>query len=328
MFPLAVAVSFLSPEAALVSLAAGLALIAFAFAERRSRRLADGLGLRPRGGLTGLADATALVLAGGLLALAVAQPVVSRVRPRDGRMDAEAIFVFDISRSMLAREGREGTTRFERARRIAKELRATMSSVPAGMSSVTDRILPHLFPTTSANAFTATADRAMGIERPPPDRSGRGQATALEALSSLATQNFFSARARRRLAVVLTDGETLPVDLGSLGARLQGQSIVPIFIHVWGSEERVYDRSGLPERAYRPDPESRAVLGSIAQASRGRVFGEGELSKAADAARGVLGRGPTGPQGQELQSAELASHVAIAAFVPLLYLLWRRNLTR
>jgi hypothetical protein len=42
----------------------------------------------------------------------------------------------------------------------------------------------------------------------------------------------------------------------------------------------------------------------------------------------VLGRGPTGPQGQELQSAELASHVAIAAFVPLLYLLWRRNLTR
>jgi hypothetical protein len=324
----AAAVSFLTPVAALVSLAAGLALLAFVLAERRSRRLARALGLRPRGGLAGLADAVALVLAGCLLAVAVAQPVVSRVQPRDGRMDAEAIFVFDISRSMLAREGRDGTSRFERARRVAKELRATMPSVPAGISSVTDRVLPYLFPTTSANAFTATADRAMGIERPPPDRSGRGQATALEALSSLATQNFFGGRSRHRLAVVLTDGETLPVDVGSLGARLQGQRIVPIFIHVWASEERVYNRSDLPERAYRPDPDSRGVLETLARATRGRVFGEGEVSKAADAARDVLGRGPTGPQGEELQSSELAPHAALAAFVPLLYLLWRRNLAR
>jgi hypothetical protein len=325
---LAAAVSFLTPKAALVGLAVTLAVLAFAFAERRSRRHALALGLSPRGGLAGLADATALVLAGCLVALAAAQPVVSRVRPRDGRIDAEAIFVFDISRSMLAREGRDGTSRFDRARRLAKELRSTMPSVPAGISSVTDRVLPYLFPTTSANAFTATADRAMGIERPPPDRSGRGQATALEALSSLATQNFFGGRSRHRLAVVLTDGETLPVDVGSLGARLQGQRIVPIFVHIWASEERVYNRSGLPERAYRPDPDSRGVLETLARATRGRVFGEGELSKAADAADAVLGQGRTGPQGEELQFAELAPHAALAAFVPLLYLLWRRNLAR
>ena len=261
---------------------------------------------------------------GGLIALAAAQPVLSSVRDREGRVDAEAFFVFDTTRSMLARNGRNGSTRFDRAREAAKELRAGIPTVPAGVASITDRVLPLLFPTTSANVFTATVDRPLGIERPPPDRAGRGRSTALQALAALATQNFYGAEAQHRVAVVLTDGESLPTDLGTLRARLLGGRIVPVFVRFWGEDDRVFDARGVPER-YRPDPGSGDQLRAVADAGRGRVFEANQVGQALAAVRKALGEGPTGPRGRELQSRELAPVVLALAFLPLGFLIWRRN---
>ena len=53
-----------------------------------------------------------------------------------------------------------------------------------GVASLTDRVLPHLFPTLGANAFAAVVDSGIGIERPPPDRRAR-RATAFLALGDL-----------------------------------------------------------------------------------------------------------------------------------------------
>lgn len=266
------------------------------------------------------------MLVAGLLALAAAQPVLSRVEPRRGRTDVEALVVVDITRSMRARDGLRGKTRFDRARAAAKVLRDGLPDVPFGLASLSDRVLPHLFPTTSLNAYTATVDRSLGIERPPPDRSGRGRATALAALSALSTQNFYGAAAKRRVAVVITDGETLPVDLGTLRGRLLGR-VTTLFVHVWGPDERVY-RHRVPERAYRPDPLSRAALAEVARAVGGRAFAEDELGEAVAALDEAIGEGPSGPQGRELQSLELAPHAALATLAPLLFLLWRRNFSR
>jgi hypothetical protein len=273
----------------------------------------------------GVPEIGALALLGGLIAVAAMQPVGSRVEPRQGRTDAEAQFVFDISRSMEARARRDGPTRFERALVAAKELRSAMPAVPVGISSVTDRVLPHLFPTTSANVFTATLDRAMGIERPPPDSSGRGRATALGSLVVLATNNFFGADSERRLVVVFTDGETVPADLGTLRARMLGARIRPIFVRFWSRDERIYTARGAIERGYRPDPASEGTMEELAAVAEGRSFHEDDLDAAAERARSLLGDGPTGPQGRELQSVELAAPAAAAAFLPLLFLLWRRN---
>src|SRR5918996_3000433 len=184
--------SFITPEAGLVGLIAGLALVVLVFAERRSRRVCRALGLEPGGLRSSLPPAVAIGLVATLLALAAAQPVVSGVRPLEGRKDAEVIVVFDITKSMNAKTTIRGTTRFERAVEGAKRLRAGLPAVPVGISTLTDRTLPHLFPTTSTNAFTATLDRAVGVERPPPDRLGRGRVTSLGALSTLGTHNFFS----------------------------------------------------------------------------------------------------------------------------------------
>jgi von Willebrand factor type A domain len=319
-------VTFISPLAGLVGLLAVVGIAVLVAAEARGRRVCAVLGLAPRGRSAGVPEIVALGLVGGLLAVAAMQPVGSRVESRHGRTDAEAQFVFDISRSMEARAGRGGATRFERALAAAKELRAAMPSVPVGVASVTDRVLPHLFPTTSANVFTATLDRALGIERPPPDSSGRGRATALGSLTALATNNFFGVESRRRLVVVFTDGETVPADLGTLRARMLGARIQPIFVRFWSPDERIYTARGALDRGYRPDPASVPAMAELASAVEGRSFHEHDLEAVAERARSLLGDGPTGAHGRELQSVELAAPAATAAFLPLLFLLWRRNL--
>ncbi len=294
-------------------------------ARRRSAELASLLGLTPSGRLADGGALAALVLVGASLGLAAAQPVVSSVQPREGRTDAEVLVIVDITRSMSARKGREGTSRFARAVAAAKELRSALPEIPVGLASLTDRVLPHLFPTIGENAFTATAERSLGIERPPPDRSGRGRATAIDALGAISTQNFYGAKARRKLAIVITDGESTPVDLGTLRVRLLGRVTV-LFVHVWDPDERVLGPGGVPERANRPDPLSVAFLAEAARAVGGGSFVEGETERVVSAARRALGEGPIGRQGKELQSVELAPHAALVALAPLLFLVWRRNL--
>jgi hypothetical protein len=321
-----VSLSFLTPLAALVGLVALAGVAVLLAAEARSRRIARGLGLVPSRRLAGAGGVLALVLAGALLAFAAAQPVVSSVGVREGRTDAEALFVFDISRSMLARDGVAGPTRFERSLDAAKELRARIPTVPVGIASLTDRLLPHLFPTTSANAFTATLDSAMGVERPPPDRSGRGKVTALGALQGLALGNFFGPKATTRVAVVFSDAETVPVDVGTLRARLFRSNVKVVFVRLWSPAERVYRPDGQIERQYRPDLDSEALLADVAEAIEADVFEEERLDRVAGAVRRAVGDGPTGAHGVELQSRPLAAYAAAAAFLPILFLLGRRNI--
>lgn len=316
-------VSFLSPWAFAVAALALLGVAVLVTAERRSRRLCALLGLAPRPLWSVAIDAGALLALGGLLGLAAAQPVVSQVRSTEGRTDAEALVVFDISRSMLARSGPSAPTRLERARDIAKELRAGLPDVPIGVSSLTDRLLPHLFPTMSATAFTSTVDRAIQIERPPPERRTL-RATAFGALADLGRQNFFGRQARTRVAVVLTDGESIPFNLGELRGPLLSGRVSLHFVHLWDAEERVYDARRRVER-YRPSPTSRTVLDRIVRELGGGVHAETDVASALGVVEGKLGTGPVAARGRELEVVPLAPYAAIAAAFPLGLVLLRRN---
>jgi hypothetical protein len=318
-----VGVSFLTPWAALVAVGGLVGVFVLLATERRSRRLCGVLGLEPRPASSLVLEACALAAVGVLVGLAAAQPVVSRVQATDGRADAEAIAVLDISRSMLARPSRTASTRIERARALAKELRFRIDDVPTGVASLTDRLLPHLFPTLSATAFTATVDRAVEIERPPPERRSN-RATALAALGDLGRQNFFGERTRTRLAVVFTDGESVPFNLGELRSLLVRGRVALYFVHVWHAEDRVYGPRGERE-SYRPDRGSRDVLERLAREVGGGVYGERELSGALEAVRRRLGEGPVTPRGRELRAVALAPYVIAAAILPLGLVLLRRN---
>lgn len=319
--------SFLSPLAALLAFAAAAPLAAFLVTELRARRVGSVLGLPAPSWSSRLPGALAVCAVMTLLALAAAQPVLSSVEPRYARTDAQAWFVFDTSRSMLAAPSPDAPTRFERARVAGKRVRAQLGDVPAGVASLTNRAVPHLFPTIDAGVFEATVDRALGIEKPPPDVTAFSRVTTFAALASLARQSFFAPAARRRLVVVFTDGEGRPFASEQL-RRLFGREpgIETIFVRFWAGDERIFTKHGLPEADYRPDPASGRTLGQLAGFIGGRAFSEAELDAVARAGRAFLGRGPKVEQGQERTATALAPYVLLSAFMPLAFLLRRRNL--
>ena len=268
--------------------------------------------------------AAAIVAVAALLAAAAAQPVLAVTRASAVRTDVEAVFVVDTSRSMLARR-RHGRTRLERARMAARRLRVVIPDVPVGIASLTDRVLPHLFPSADASAFATTLERAVGIERPPP-RGFWTRATTFEPLADLVSRNFFSPGLRRRVVVVLTDGEARRARITELRAGLtRGGSTRVLFLRFWSSRERVFRPDGRQEPEYSPDPASTGALTRLAAALGAEIFSEGEVSVAARALVHIVGRGPNVDARERGTALALAPYLAAAALVPLALLVWRRN---
>lgn len=319
-----VSLTFLTPWAALVGLLGLLGVAAFLRGRRRAAAVASSLGLPPAGRRTIVLDSALLGLIAVLVALAAAQPVVARSEHTSGREGTEVLVVVDVTRSMLARRAPGEPTRLERARVAAKRLRAAIPEIRVGVASLSDRVLPHLFPTLDRNTFSAVIDRAIGIERPPPDRRAR-RATAFAALGDLGRVAFFRPDTRRRIAVVVSDGETIPVDLETLSERLRQGRVSTVFVQVWRRDEAVFDDDGNRDPAYRPDPTSSRSLRLVAGAVGAPVINEGDTRGLVEAVHARLGTGRLVPQGRQLVSRELAPPVLLTALAPLGLLLYRRN---
>lgn len=318
-------ISFLTPLAGLVALLALVPLVAFIRARAVARLRRSGIGLSNPRLRAYVLPGAALLVAGGVLGLASMQPLVSLDEQRRVRTDAEAFFVVDTTRSMLASGTPDSPARIARAKAAASVLQAALPTVPVGLASVTDRTLPHLFPSADEEVFRATLEKSIGIERPPPVHTFSTRITNLEALSAVATQGFYSAEAQRRLLVVLTDGETSPGTRAQLAQLFQRPpGISTVFVHVWGRDERVFRRR-IPEPAYRPDPGARAALERLAAEVGGEVFGENELAAAAQRIPDLVGSGPSVIRGERRRDIPLAPYLAAAAFLPLGLLLWRRD---
>lgn len=315
--------TFLTPEAALVGLAAAVPLVAVLLAARSAERARRILGLVRGSRRRVVVPIAAIALAAALLALAASQPILERDVTLRVREATEAYVVVDVSRSMLAATDPESTTRLERARAVALELREAMPEIRVGVASLTDRVLPHLFPSADAQAFRLTVERTLGIERPPPRENLSINATTLDALTGLATRRFFSRQARNRLAVVVTDGESRAVNELGIAARLRRPPHVQtVFVHVWGADERVYSQ-GVPEAEYRVDTSARERLERLAAANDGAVYDEDEVGEAARKSRELLRGATTVAEASKRERRPLAPYLALAAFLPLGLLLGR-----
>jgi hypothetical protein len=320
-----VSISFLTPIAGLVALLAVIPLVALVRTRAVARVRRSRIGLSNPRLRAYILPGAALLAAAGSLGLAAMQPLVSLDEQRRVRTDAEAFVVLDTTRSMLASSTPDSPQRIARAKAAATVLQAALPTVPVGLASVTDRTLPHLFPSPDDEVFRATLEKSIGVERPPPVHTFSTRVTNLEALSAVATQSFYSPEAQRRLLVVLTDGESLPgtrARLAQLFRRPPGISTV--FVHVWEREDRVFRRR-TPEPAYQPDPGSRPSLERLAAEVGGEVFGEDELAAAAQRSSELVGSGPSVVRGERRHDVPLAPYLAAAAFLPLGLLLWRRD---
>lgn len=319
-------VSLLTPFAGILAISALLPLAVLLGRDRRAReiRAALSLGHPSRAGRASVALSLALVPA--LLGLAATQPVLDDTLTRSERTDAQAFFVLDTSRSMLASTSLEAPTRFDRAKRDAGAIRADLREVPSGIASLTDRLLPHAFPTDDEGVFGAVLDRVVGIDKPPP-ATFNVTATTLGSLSALANRNFFTREVRQRVAIVFTDAESRPFASASVGRVFRrSPGIRLVFVRYGNADERVFTLDGGTESGYRPDPDAPAIARSLAQAAAGEVFDEGSIGDVGDTVRGMVGQGETKVDDDDRREIPLAPYSVALAFLPLGLLLWRRNL--
>jgi hypothetical protein len=318
-------VTFLTPLAGLVALLVVVPLAVMVLTERRIGEVRRALRLPEPRASRPLA-AIALVVLAALLGLGAAQPAVDTSEDRLARTDAEILVVFDTSRSMLAASSADGDTRFERARAAALELRKELPQVPIGLVSLTDRVLPHLLPTVSRDAFATTVMRTMGVDRPPPLQRSNRVASTFDALRGLPTRNFFGPQATKRIVVLLTDGESRIFSERRLRAAFNTKDTHLVVVRFSDANERVFKANGAPEAQYAVDPASGETVRTLARAAGGRAFDEDDLSGAIAATRELVGEGKPRPVGEDSSRTSLAPYLFLTAFVPLGFLLWRRNL--
>jgi hypothetical protein len=315
---------FLSPLAALVAVAVILPLGAHALLELRSRRVSRRLGLEPPPFRSRLGVPGAIAVVAAFLGIAAAQPVISGTRTHVGRGDAQVYVLFDVSRSMLARASADAPNRLERAKRLASALRRAIPDVPVGIASLTDRSLPHLFPTLESDVFASTLKDAIGIERPPP--AGTGDLTTdYNSLGSFGTDNYYRQGVGKRLLVVFSDGESRFFDEVELGKDFEKGNVHVLFVHLWNAKEKIYLQRNNVDPGYRPDPQGGPAARRIAAAGGGQVLGE-QPSELISRAKAYLGSGPETKVREQRTRVSLGPYVALAALLPLGFVLLRRNL--
>jgi hypothetical protein len=307
--------TFLTPLGALVAATAVVVLAVWAIGRRRVGVVRRSLGLAPPAGKHDLRVA-ALIAALATLGLAAAQPALTHESRVRARSDAEALFVVDTSRSMQASTKPTSPTRLGRALAAAVRLRGSIADVPSGIATLTDRVLPDLLPVPDTGSFDAVAARAVAIESPPP-RETSVRATTFAALGGIASGNYFAPGTTRRLVVLLTDGESAPIDPGAIARALApSRGYRFIAVRFWQEREAVYDADGKAERAYRPDPTGGTLLDGLASAVGGRAFDESGLGAARAYLSRVAGSGPsTVTRGVTVSRQPLAPYLAAASLL-------------
>ena len=316
--------AFQTPGWALVAFLVVLPLAALLVARRRSERVVRVLALDPPGRNVLVVPVVALVGVAVLVGTAAAQPVLVDAGAAPTRDDAEVLVVVDVSRSMLASPAAGAPTRFDRARSLARRVRAAVPEVPAGVVSISDRVLPHLFPTSDPRAFATVLDRAVAVGRPLP-RIGGGLATSVDPLIAVASRGYFTDGVRRRVILVFTDGEVVPIDAQLFREGFaEAPPVDVVFVRLGSSDERVFRADGRAE-SYRADARLGAQLDLLAGAIGAPVVSEAEPAQVEQVVREALGSGAVHTVRERRSTVALAPLVLIGSLVPLAVLVRRRN---
>ena len=197
-----------------------------------------------------------------------------------------------------------------------------LHDVPSGVATMTDRVLPNIFPTGDEQFFTAALAETVGVERPPP-KGFEDRATTFASLDTLAGDNFFSDGIKHRLVVLLTDGETSPYFAGDLRESVRPPPRTNfVIVRVGGPTAHLSTRSSTAATVpIQVRPETASPLAWWRRCS----YNAGQAA-ATQTAKRLLGTGPLAGVGHGLRAIALAPWLALASLLPLLWLLWSRNL--
>jgi hypothetical protein len=307
-------ITFAAPLAALAGLAGAVPIAVALERERRAAALRGELGLAPPTLRARLARPAALACAFALLGLAAARPSVRTQGQRLVRSDAQLFVVIDNSRSMLAAPTAHAAPRYRRAVEFARRLHLALPQLEAGVGSLNNRLLPYLFPAADTGAFDAVLADAYGILRPPPAPDIDHWVTTFDQLGRAGTRQFFSPGVRKRLLVVLSDGETRPFDARGVLRSLRSHGVIPIDVRFWQPGERIFRSDGKPESYHATQSNELHAL----RAARWQAYPESRFGAVVDAARRAVGSGPFAKASVERRQVSIAAAFALAAVAPLL----------
>jgi hypothetical protein len=300
---------FLTPQAALVALAFAAPLVALAIRERAGARVRATLRLRRPGLARLLARPVGLVALAALVAVTAAQPAVRDTDSTKVRSDAELYLTFDVSRSMQAASGPRGVVRMERARTLGRDVHAALRDVPTGVATLTNRLMPLLFPTSDARGVTAVIDHSLRLMQPRPTRLTAARASSLGALSLAADRSYYNPSARKRVLVVFSDLDSDFFSLEGTLRLLRKHRIEPFLVRVAAPGERIFDTAGRPN-AY---VSVSTVTVDALRRAHWHAFEENETARLVTEIRSYLGEGPVGESGLVESQRDLAPLFALAA---------------
>jgi len=308
MAPLAQLV-FLTPKAALVGLAFAMPLATLAIRERAAERVRSELTLsRPRLARV-VARPLGLVVLAALIAIAAAQPTIRTTDSTPVRSDAELYLTFDVSRSMLAALTPGAVVRMERARALGARLHAALRDIPTGVATLTNVMMPLLFPTGDARGVDAVINHSLRIMQPPPVQYTTARASSLGTLSLAADRSYFDPSAHKRVLVVFSDLDSDYFSLYGTLRLLRQHHIEPFVVRIAAAGERIYTTSG------RPYPYVSVSTVTVDQLRRAHwhAFEENDTARLIHEIRSYLGRGPVGTSGLVESQRSLAPLFALAA---------------
>ena len=306
-------VSLLAPSGLLACALALVPVVVLWWTARRQQRTAAVLRLVGASPRRLVHPGVLAVAACVLLGVALAQPVLTTTQSRVARTSSEVVFVADVSQSMRASVGRDRPARIDEARAVIGRLRGQIPGVPAGISGLTDRVLPFVFPTLDRSAFSETLVRSVRVDSPPPQDVST-VATTYSPLASLVADGFYSRTAEHRTCVLVTDGETRDGagDVGSLAGRRGCRLVV---VRVGTPADRIYDARGRVDAAYRPEPSGATSTEQLARVAGGSVFTSAQLAAAGGAVAAAADVGPQGRVGVETSVRSLAPYLAVVSLL-------------
>jgi hypothetical protein len=300
---------FLTPQAALVGFAFVAPLAVLAIRERAGRRVRAELSLRRPGLVHLLARPFGLVVLAALVALAAGQPTVRATDSATVRSDAEVYLTFDVSLSMLAANGPHGVKRLERARALGNTVSAELRDVPTGVATLTNRMMPLLFPTGDDRGVTAVLNHSLSIMQPQPVKYTAIRASSLATLSLAADRSYFNPSAKKRVLVVFSDLDSDFFSLEGTLRLLRKHHIEPFLVRVAAPGERIYNKAGRP---YSYVSVSTVTVDGLRRA-HWHAFEENQTAQLVSSIRSYLGHGPVGKSGRVETQRNLAPLLGLAA---------------
>ena len=298
---------FLSPAGGLVGLVFVVTLAACIVRARAERRAREALHLATPTRRQRFARPVALGVLAALVAATAAQPAIKKSSSTPMRSDAEVYLTFDVTRSMLARSTLGVTDRFDRSRALGLQIHNGLLDFPTGVATLSNRMMPLLFPTGDARGVTAVLHRSLRILQPQPARLTAARATQLGVLTLAADRSYFNPQAKRRALVVFTDLDTDYFSLTGTLRLLREHHIEPFVVRVARRGEAVFNRDGRPLTYH---PTSTVAVGTLRRAGW-HAFEETEAPRAISEIRDYLGAGPVTTNGLVESQRNLAVYLAL-----------------